>query len=162
MKNLKRSLGILASAILIFGLLAGTALPAEPQTQTPPPRQIEEEFWNKLAQDLALMSLSFQLELEKETVDEVISRLEKFQTDDAALKEKIGNDWLPVFKEYQKALENLNQAVEKFSERKDIIPKGEIETELSKHCSPELENRVSRIFDEMEKTGVLQKLQEQE
>ncbi len=162
MKTLKRSLGILASVILVIGLFAGTALPADNQAQTPIPGQNEEEFWNKLAQDLALLELTLRLETEKEAVGEVISRLEKFKAKNAKLKKKINKDWLPTLKEYRKALEGLIEKVRKLSNQEKLIPKEEIEAELLKNYPSDIEIRVGRIIGEMIQTGVLQKLQEQE
>ncbi len=85
-------------------------------------------------------------------------RLEKFQTNDAILKEKISKIWLPTFKEYLKVVENTITAIEKFKERKDLIPLEEIKAELLKQYPRELEIRIYQVFKEIDEAGVLQKL----
>ncbi len=156
---MKKILGILAGMILIFGLLQGTVLYAQTSDQNQLSEKEKNEILQKLAQDMALLNLSIQLETEKEVTEEIIKRLEKFQTDNATLGEKISKSWLPTLKEYLKAVGNTLTAVEKFIERRDFIPSEEIETELAKHYSPEIEVRINRVLEEMNESGMLQKLQ---
>ena len=166
--------------ILIFGLLQGAALANQTvdQNQSSEKREItviiykevasanqgqlsEKEKWDlieKAVQDMALLNLSFQLQTEKDAAERGIRELEKFQTSDAALKEKINKNWLPAFKKYIKAVENTLAAIEKFKERRDFIPYEEIEAELRKQYPEELETRIKQVLKEMDEMGILQKL----
>ncbi|MDP1629541.1 MAG: hypothetical protein Q8L57_02880 [bacterium] len=163
---MKKFLGVLVGAIFIFGLVQGTVLAAQAKNNGLSEERkidiiievIQDDAFQKMAQDMALLQLSFQLETERDAAAEIIKRLEKFQTNDATISEKISKSWLPTLKKHLKAVENTLAAVEKFMERKDLIYREEIEAEFLKYYPPELDARINQVLQEMHGTGMLQKL----
>ena len=147
----RKILGILLAGVFILTL--GIASPILGQNQAAPPS--DEEV--KTFQVMAMINAQFNLEIEKAAVEEIIGKLEAFRTEDAALKEKIKN-WLPVLKEYQRALENLMAMFDRFINRPDVISETELQAEVVKYFSLDLNNKVIQVIQEMQASGIIEKL----
>lgn len=114
----------------------------------------EEKFDQKLAQASRLMGLLVVIIQDDFTVADAIEKLEKFQTKDPSVLEKIDKDWMPALKRGRQFFRDIQMELEKFLSQPNFVPWEEIGATLNKYDLEKIPKDINRVLGEMAAAGL--------